>query len=256
MSGFQGGRQVTDEMMRRGALFIREAAIDWDVVPRDSYLRNISALKGFSRLAFESNVTFFAGENGTGKSTLLEGIAVAYGYNAEGGTQNYRFSTYQDVSELEEAIRLVKGYRKRNSGYFFRAESFFNVATVTNLQYNDDGRLPDYHAQSHGESFLSFLQDEAREGVYLMDEPEAALSPQRQLTLMRHIYYMAMEGSQFIIATHSPILLGLPGAQILNFSDEGIRPIRYEDTESYQITKLFLERRRQMLEELFKDAEE
>ena len=247
---------MRDEMMRRGALFIREAAIDWDVVPRDSYLRNISALKGFSRLAFESNVTFFAGENGTGKSTLLEGIAVAYGFNAEGGTQNYRFSTYQDVSELEEAIRLVKGYRKRNSGYFFRAESFFNVATVTNLQYNDDGRLPDYHAQSHGESFLSFLQDEAREGVYLMDEPEAALSPQRQLTLMRHIYYMAMEGSQFIIATHSPILLGLPGAQILNFSDEGIRPIRYEDTESYQITKLFLERRRQMLDELFKDAEE
>lgn len=247
---------MTDEMMRRGALFIREAAIDWDVVPRDSYLRNISALKGFSRLAFESNVTFFAGENGTGKSTLLEGIAVAYGFNAEGGTQNYRFSTYQDVSELEEAIRLVKGYRKRNSGYFFRAESFFNVATVTNLQYNDDGRLPDYHAQSHGESFLSFLQDEAREGVYLMDEPEAALSPQRQLTLMRHIYYMAMEGSQFIIATHSPILLGLPGAQMLNFSDEGIRSIRYEDTESYQITKLFLERRRQMLDELFKDAEE
>lgn len=247
---------MTDEMMRRGALFIREAAIDWDVVPRDSYLRNISALKGFSRLAFESNVTFFAGENGTGKSTLLEGIAVAYGFNAEGGTQNYRFSTYQDVAELEEAIRLVKGYRKRNSGYFFRAESFFNVATVTNLQYNDDGRLPDYHAQSHGESFLSFLQDEAREGVYLMDEPEAALSPQRQLTLMRHIYYMAMEGSQFVIATHSPILLGLPGAQILNFSDEGIRPIRYEDTESYQITKLFLERRRQMQDELFKDAEE
>jgi predicted ATPase len=116
--------------------------------------------------------------------------------------------------------------------------------------------LPDYHAQSHGESFLSCRQDEAREGVYLMDEAEAALSPQRQLTLMRHIYYMAMEGSQFIIATHSPILLGLPGAQILNFSDEGIWPIRYEDTESYQITKLFLERRRQMLDELFKDAEE
>ena len=247
---------MTDDVMRRGALFIREVAIDWNVVPRDSYLRDISALKGFSRLAFESNVTFFAGENGTGKSTLLEGIAVAYGYNPEGGTKNYHFSTYQDVSELEEAIRLVKGYRKRNSGYFFRAESFFNVATVTKLQYNDDGRLPDYHAQSHGESFLTFLQDEAREGVYLMDEPEAALSPQRQLTLMRHIYYMAMEGSQFIIATHSPILLGLPGARILSFSDDGIQPIRYEETESYQITKLFLERRKQMLDELFKDAEE
>ena len=247
---------MTDDVMRRGALFIREVAIDWNVVPRDSYLRDISALKGFSRLAFESNVTFFAGENGTGKSTLLEGIAVAYGYNPEGGTKNYHFSTYQDVSELEEAIRLVKGYRKRNSGYFFRAESFFNVATVTKLQYNDDGRLPDYHAQSHGESFLTFLQDEAREGVYLMDEPEAALSPQRQLTLMRHIYYMAMEGSQLIIATHSPILLGLPGARILSFSDDGIQPIRYEETESYQITKLFLERRKQMLDELFKDTEE
>ena len=247
---------MTDDLMRRGALFIREAAIDWDVVPRGSYLRDIPALKGFDRLAFESNVTFFAGENGTGKSTLLEGIAVAYGFNPEGGTQNYHFSTYHDVSELEEAIRLVKGYRKRNSGYFFRAESFFNVATATALQYNDDGRLPDYHAQSHGESFLTFLQDECREGVYLMDEPEAALSPQRQLTLMRHIYYMAMEGSQFIIATHSPILLGLPGAQILSFSDEGIQPIRYEETESFQITKLFLERRKQMLEELFKDAEE
>lgn len=247
---------MTDDVMRRGALFIREAAIDWNVVPRDSYLRDISALKGFTRLVFESNVTFFAGENSTGKSTLLEGIAVAYGYNPEGGTKNYHFSTYQDVSELEEAIRLVKGYRKRNSGYFFRAESFFNVATVTKLQYNDDGRLPDYHAQSHGESFLTFLQDEDREGVYLMDEPEAAMSPQRQLTLMRHIYYMAMEGSQFIIATHSPILLGLPGAQILSFSDEGIQPIRYEDTESYQITKLFLERRKQMLDELFKDTEE
>ena len=241
--------------MRRGALFIREAAIDWNEVPRDSYLRDISALKGFGRLAFESNVTFFAGENGTGKSTLLEGIAVAYGYNPEGGTRNYHFSTYRDVSELEEAVRLVRGYRKRSSGYFFRAESFFNVATVTNLQYNDDGRLPDYHAQSHGESFLSFLQDEAREGLYLMDEPEAALSPQRQLTLMRHIYLMAMEGSQFIIASHSPILLGLPGAQILNFSDDGIHPISYEETESYQITKLFLERREQMLAELLRSAE-
>ena len=107
-----------------------------------------------------------------------------------------------------------------------------------------------------GSYHIVFLQDEAREGVYLMDEPEAALSPQRQLTLMRHIYYMAMEGSQFIIATHSPILLGLPGARILNFSEEGIHPLRYEETESYQITKLFLERRKQMLDELFKDMEE
>ena len=246
---------MTDDVMRRGALFIREAAIVWDEVPRDSYLRDIPALKGFDRLAFDSNVTFFAGENGTGKSTLLEGIAVAYGYNPEGGTRNYHFSTYHDVSELEEAIRLVRGYRKRNSGYFFRAVSFFNVATATNLEYND-GSMPDYHAQSHGESFLAFLQDECREGVYLMDEPEAALSPQRQLTLLLHIHCMALEGSQFIIATHSPILLGLPGARILNFSEDGIRPIQYEETESYQITKLFLERREQLLKELFRSTGE
>ena len=130
------------------------------------------------------------------------------------------------------------------------------MATATALKYNDDGQLPDYHALSHGESFLTFLQDECREGVYLMDEPEAALSPQRQLTLMLHIHSMALEGSQFIIATHSPILLGLPGAQILNFSDEGIRPIRYEDTESYQITKLFLEQRESLLNKLFNGAED
>lgn len=242
-----------EDVMRRGALFIREAIIDWQAVPEDSYLRGIPALKGFDRLSFDSNITFFAGENGTGKSTLLEGIAVAYGYNPEGGTRNYRFSTYQDVSELEEAIHLVRGYRQRNSGYFFRAEGFFNVATVTNLQYNDDGYLPDYHAQSHGESFLSFLQDECREGVYLMDEPEAALSPQRQLTLMLHIHNMAMEGSQFIIATHSPILLGMPKARILSFSEAGIHPIRYEETESYQITKLFLEQRESLLNKLFNE---
>ena len=124
------------------------------------------------------------------------------------------------------------------------------------MQYNDDGRLPDYHAQFHGESFLSFLQDEAREGVYLMDEPQAALSPQRQLTLMLHIHSMALEGSQFIIATHSPILLGMPEARILSFTDEGIRSIRYEETESYQITKLFLEQRESLLNKLFNGAED
>ena len=243
------------EVMRRGALFIREAAIEWNDVPRDSYLWDIPALMELDRLAFDSNVTFFAGENGSGKSTLLEAIAVAYGYNPEGGTRNYHFSTYRDVSTLEEAVRLVRGYRVRNSGYFFRAESFFNVATAAKLEY-DDGSMPDYHAQSHGESFLNFLQEECREGVYLMDEPEAALSPQRQLTLMLHIHSMALEGAQFIIATHSPILLGLPGARILNFTEAGIQPIRYEDTESYRITKLFLDQRESLLNKLFSQSEE
>lgn len=237
----------------RGTLFIREAVIDWDAVDEDSYLCRIPAFRDFDRLAFERSITFFAGENGTGKSTLLEGIAVAYGFNPEGGTRGYHFNTYRDVSELDEAIHLIRGSVKRDSGYFFRAESFFNVATAAMVDYNDDGTMPDYHAQSHGESFLSFLQNESGAGLYLMDEPEAALSPQRQLTLMRYIHLMAAEGSQFIIATHSPILLGMPNAQILNFTEDGICPIEYEETESYQITKLFFQRREQLLKALLED---
>ncbi len=235
--------------------FIRSAVIDWSGVAQDSYLRGIRALRNMERLDFDHNITFFSGENGTGKSTLLEGIAVAYGFNPEGGTWNYRFSTYNDVSELQDAIRLVKGYRKRNSGYFFRAESFFNVATVTNLEY-DDGTMPDYHAQSHGESFLHFLQHESREGVYIMDEPEAALSPQRQLTLICHIHQMAIEGSQFLIATHSPILLGMKEAEILQFDETGIHKTVWEETESYQLTKLFLDNRERMLEHLYEGYNE
>ena len=234
-------------------LFIRSLSIDWDEVPPDSYLRSIPALRTLDRMDFRAGVTFFSGENGTGKSTLLEAVAVAYGFNAEGGTRNYHFSTYRDLSGLDEAVRLVRGYRRRSSGYFFRAESFFNVATAALAEYNDDGRMPDYHAQSHGESFLSFLQSDCREGVYLMDEPEAALSPQRQLTLLLHLHQMAKSGSQFIIATHSPILLGLPEAVILNFGEDGIRPVVWQDTESYRLTKLFLERRDRLLEQMFED---
>ena len=231
-------------------LFISEVTIDWATVPRDSYVRDIPALAGIGTLRLESPITLLAGENGTGKSTLLEAIAVAYGFNAEGGSQNYRFSTYDDVSGLHEAIHITRGYRQRNSGYFFRAESFFNVATAAQREYNFDGRMPDYHAMSHGESFLHYLQGEGREGVYLMDEPEAALSPQRQLTLLAHMAGMAAEGSQFIVATHSPILLGIPDAQILQFDEGGVAPCAYEDTESYQITRLFLDNRASLLHQL------
>ena len=235
--------------------FIQALSIDWTKISPDSYLRSIPAIASLDYLPLRSNVVFFVGENATGKSTLLEGLATAYGFNPEGGTLNYRFTTWYEETDLGDAMRLSKHFHRPRQGYFFRAESFFNVATVTNLEYND-GSMPDYHAQSHGESFLGFLQDECREGVYLMDEPEAALSPQRQLTLLLHIHSMALEGSQFIIATHSPILLGLPGARILNFSEDGIQPIAYEDTESYQITKLFLERREQLLKELFRSGED
>lgn len=236
-------------------LFIRDVTIDWDAVPRDAYVRDIAALTSFDTLRLTHNVTLFAGENGTGKSTLLEAMAVAYGYNAEGGSMNFRFTTYDDVSPLHEAVHLTRGYRVRNSGYFFRAESFFNVASIIQLRYNDDGRMPDYHAMSHGESFLDYLGHDAREGVYLMDEPEAALSPTRQLALIAHVVSMAQSGSQFVIATHSPLLLGIPGAGILEFSDEGICPVAYEETESYQIYRLFLDDRASLLHKLL-DPEE
>jgi len=237
-------------------LFIRSLSIDWKEVDSESYLRNIPALKELETLFFSRNVTFFVGENGSGKSTLLEAIAASYGFNAEGGTQNYKFSTYNDLSGLAEAIRLSRGIIKPRAGYFFRAESFFNVATAIMEKYNDDGALPDYHKVSHGESFLDFMSRPAKPGIYLMDEPEAALSPQRQLTLLIHIVRMAEAGSQFIIVSHSPILLGIPDAEILEFSDAGIHPCEYEETESFRVTKLFIENRQRMLHMLLVQEEE
>ena len=144
--------------------FIQALSIDWTKISPDSYLRSIPAIASLDYLPLRSNVVFFVGENATGKSTLLEGLATAYGFNPEGGTLNYRFTTWYEETDLGDAMRLSKHFHRPRQGYFFRAESFFNVATVTNLEYND-GSMPDYHAQSHGESFLAFLQNECREGV-------------------------------------------------------------------------------------------
>lgn len=232
-------------------LFIRGFRVNWDRVPEDSYLHHIEALRGVSELSFPAPVTFLVGENGSGKSTLLEAVAVAFGFNAEGGTMNYRFSTYDDLSPLHEALTLIKGIKRPRLGYFFRAETFFNVATTGKVAYQG----ADYHNRSHGEGFLSFMQGFDRPGLYLMDEPEAALSPQRQLVLLEHLYTAAKNGSQFLIATHSPILLGLPKAAILSFDGARIAPCRYEDTQSYQITRAFLERRDLILSELLEDTE-
>lgn len=230
-------------------LFIRGLRIDWDAVPANSYLHKIPSVRGGEQMAFDKNITFFVGENGSGKSTLLEAIAVAYGFNPEGGTVNYHFSTYDDISPLGDALTLIKGFDRPTLGYFFRAETFFNVATVGMVEYLGD----DYHSNSHGEGFLSFMQGFDKPGLYIIDEPEAALSPQRQLTLLEHIYRSAKNGSQFIIATHSPILLGTPDAAILSFDGEKIAPCQYEDTASYQITKLFLQRKDLILQELLQE---
>ena len=237
-------------------LFIRSLSVDWSEVEEGSYLRSIPALKDLDILRFRKNITFFVGENGSGKSTLLEAVASSYGFNAEGGTRNYNFSTYNDLSGLAGAIRLTRGTVRPGAGYFFRAESFFNVATAIMEKYNDDGQMPDYHKVSHGESFLDFMSRPSRPGIYLMDEPEAALSPQRQLTLLIHIVRMAEAGSQFVIVSHSPILLGIPDAEILEFSDAGIRSCGYEETESFRVTKLFIENRQRMLDMLLHPGEE
>ena len=231
--------------------FIRGVTIDWKKIDKYSYLREIKALKGLERLEFKKPITFFVGENGSGKSTLLEAIAISYGFNPEGGTKNYNFSTYDSHSELCDAIRVEKSFRRAKWGYFLRAESFYNVATQE-IAYSD-GFTPSegYHEQSHGESFLALAQSQLqKDSVYIFDEPEAALSPQRQLTLLKEIYDCANNGSQFIIVTHSPILLGIPNSEILTFDNGKIHACDYEDTDTYQITEMFINHRNQFLERL------
>ena len=231
--------------------FIRGVTIDWKKIDKYSYLRKIKALKGLERLEFKKPITFFVGENGSGKSTLLEAIAISYGFNPEGGTKNYNFSTYDSHSELCDAIRVEKSFRRAKWGYFLRAESFYNVATQE-IAYSD-GFTPSegYHEQSHGESFLALAQSQLqKDSVYIFDEPEAALSPQRQLTLLKEIYDCANNGSQFIIVTHSPILLGIPNVEILTFDNGRIHACDYEDTDTYQITEMFINHRNQFLERL------
>lgn len=231
--------------------FIQGISIDWDKIGNDSYLRNIESIKNLEQLIFTAPITFFVGENGSGKSTMLEAIAIAAGFNPEGGTKNYCFSTYDTHSELCDAIRLAKGYRKPGWGYFLRAESFYNVATKEQ-EYADAAHPSErLHEKSHGESFLAIAQRHLKpNGLYLLDEPEAALSPQRQLTLLMEIYECAMQGSQFIIVSHSPILLGMPNAEILTFDDGKIHACEYEETDSYQVTEMFLNNRKQLLTRL------
>jgi predicted ATPase len=241
---------VLDEV---SSLPIQGVSINWDKIDSRSYLRGIEAIKDLDYLAFNKNITIFVGENGSGKSTMLEAIAVSYGFNPEGGTKNYNFSTYDSHSELCDAIRLSRGFKKPGWGYFLRAESFYNVATAEEMYSKEDPRgvREQFHERSHGESFLQMVQSNFRgKGLYLLDEPEAALSPQRQLTLLLEIVSYVKEDAQFIMVTHSPILLGIPGAEILSFDNGQIHPIDYEDTDSYQITKMFIENKEQLLKRL------
>jgi predicted ATPase len=214
-----------------------------DVPSFDVYPFALPVVRGMDSLDLDARVTFFVGENGSGKSTLLEAIAVVCGFNAEGGSGNMRFSTRASESELHRYLRPVRGVRRWKTGYFLRAESYFNVATqVDQLGVVDGYGGKSLHEQSHGESFLALLKHRfGANGLYLLDEPEAALSPSRQLSVLEIFHdLVARRGSQLIIATHSPILLAYPGARIYSFGAEGIRDVAYEDTEHYQITRDFL----------------
>ena len=227
---------------------------------RDGYLLKIPAIAALTTLTLKKPVTFFVGENGSGKSTLLEAIAVNFGFNPEGGSRDFNFHTTETHSGLHTLLRLGKGVPRPKDGFFLRAESFYNVASEVDRLADDplDPFLDSYggkslHAQSHGESFLALMLNRFRgSGLYLLDEPEAALSPSRQMTLLARMHSLVQGGSQFIIATHSPMLMAYPDAQIL-LLDGGIKPVDYKQTEHYQITRSFLEAPERMLRILFED---
>ena len=230
--------------------------------PEESYLSGLPVVRNLRRmkqLSFTSDVTFLVGENGTGKSTLLEAIAVSLGFNAEGGTRNFRFSTADTHSDLNEYITVVKGVRPKD-GFFLRAESFYNVASYIDKidsEFSFSGPVIDsyggvsLHEQSHGESFLALAKNRfGGNGIYLLDEPEAALSPSRQMTLMVLMNELTKNNSQVIIATHSPILMAFPGAQVIELTEDDIRTVSYTQTEHFQLTKRFLNNPEKMLEML------
>lgn len=230
------------------------------VLSYNHYPFSIPTIKTFKQLEINNQITFFVGENGSGKSTLLEAIADNCGFNTAGGGRNNYYDVHRSEAALGEFIKL-SWWPKVTKGFFLRAESFYDFAAhIDELDKGDYRALNAYggkslHEQSHGESFMSLFTNRFDEnGIYLLDEPEAALSPQRQLAFLKIIHDLIQEGdSQFIIATHSPILLGYPNATIYNFDEETIQEIEYEQTSHYQLTKYFLDNRERFLKTLLED---
>ena len=232
------------------ASFRPDAGIDYGVYPF-----SIPAVRALEKIEFHPNVTFFVGENGSGKSTVMEALAAALGFGQEGGTKNVQYRSADPVSRLSEVMRLARGVPKPRDGYFLRAESFFNVATyMDEAGYLDGYGGRSLHKQSHGESFMAVLLNKLKgDGIYLLDEPEAALSPSRQLAALSAIHQLVEDSSQFVIATHSPILLAYPHSKIIRFDGSGVSEVAFEDTEHFSVTRDFLNNYPRRLEQLLAD---
>jgi predicted ATPase len=231
----------------------------WDA---DAYPFNLPVVRDLDELEFHPKVTFLVGENGSGKSTLMEALAVAWGFNAEGGSRNFNFETRGSHSPLHRFVRPVRSTKRARDGFFLRAESYFNVGSEIERLDEEGGGPPiigsyggvSLHEQSHGESFFALLDNRFRgAGLYMMDEPEAALSPNRQLSFLARMHELIGQKSQFIIATHSPIILGYPDAWIYQTTSKGLERVEYEDTDHFQVTRSFLNRRQVFLDTLLSD---
>ncbi|MDE5740932.1 MAG: AAA family ATPase [Oscillospiraceae bacterium] len=248
--------------MTENCRYIEEVRLNKSL-PKKSYLSGLPAVKNLSALgglSFNSDVTFIVGENGSGKSTLLEAVAVAAGFNPEGGSKNYSFGTYDSHSELSEYITISRGAYPRD-GFFLRAESFYNAASY--IEEIDAVPMPlpkviescggvSLHEQSHGESFLAVIKNRfGGNGLYILDEPEAALSPTGIMSLMVVMHDLAEKNSQFIISTHSPILTAYPNAIIYELNESGINRVPFRETGNYIVTKRFLDDPDKMLRNLF-----
>lgn len=246
------------------AAYLRSIQLLRDHVPSfDRFPFQLSAIRELDQLQLHPKVTYIVGENGMGKSTLLEALAVAWGFNPEGGSLNFSFSTYASHSELHRYIRLVRGVRKPKDGFFFRAESYYNLASnIEELDRESAGgtKIIDsfggrsLHEQSHGESFFSAFMYRLRgNGLYVMDEPEASLSPFRQLSMLSRMHELIRNHSQFIVSTHSPILMAYPDAIIYQLTSSGIEQVSLEETDHFNLTRQFLNNRHRMLKELLRD---
>lgn len=231
--------------------YIREVKLRRDRVPSfDRYPFSLPAVRNLQTLPLHPAVTFIVGENGSGKSTLLEAVAVAWGFNPEGGTKNFNFQTRASHSVLHQTLTLVKGIRRPRDGFFLRAESFFNLATdIERMDAEPAGGPPiiasyggrSLHEQSHGESFFALMMNRfGGHGFYVLDEPEAALSPTRQLAMLARMHQLVQSRSQFLIATHSPILMAYPNAWLYQITPEGLSRVEYRQTEHYIVAKRFL----------------